>query len=142
MTRVDFYVLNDTAPQGRELFACRLIEKAYKLGHRVFVNTADATQTRAMDDLLWTFSQGSFVPHALSTSSDTDSPVRIGHNTPGTQDQQVLVNLAPSIPAFYDQFTRVAEFVDPVEPQRGQARERFRQYRDKGCQVATHDVGK
>lgn len=142
MTRVDFYVLIDSASQGRELFACRLIEKAYKQGNRVYVHVADSNQERAMDDLLWTFSQGSFVPHGTQSSSAMNSPVRIGHGPPGPDAGEVLVNLATGIPAFYERFARVAEFVEPVEPQRSLARERFRHYRDHGCQVASHEVGK
>lgn len=142
MTRVDFYVLNDAAPQSRALFACRLIEKAYKLGNRVFVRVADATQEKLMDDLLWTFSHGSFVPHSTLKVDDNDSPVRIGLAPPSSATQDVLVNLAADMPSAYDTFARVAEVVAPIEPARSQARERFRQYRSQGCQVTSHDVGK
>ena len=32
MTQVDFYILKDSQPQARPMFACRLTEKAYKQG--------------------------------------------------------------------------------------------------------------
>ncbi|MGD8642852.1 MAG: DNA polymerase III subunit chi, partial [Chromatiales bacterium] len=34
MTRVDFYLLRDSHPLARQRFACRMAEKAYRLGHR------------------------------------------------------------------------------------------------------------
>ena len=55
MTQVDFYVLKDDSALNRVQFACRLADKAYRLGHRVYIHTESAQQTRQLDDLLWTF---------------------------------------------------------------------------------------
>ncbi|MEA2080825.1 MAG: DNA polymerase III subunit chi, partial [Pseudomonadota bacterium] len=65
MTQVDFYLLQDDSAQNRISFACRLADKAYRLGNRVFIHTESAEQSRRLDDLLWTFQQNSFVPHAI-----------------------------------------------------------------------------
>ncbi|MEZ5578324.1 MAG: DNA polymerase III subunit chi [Candidatus Competibacteraceae bacterium] len=43
--------------------ACRLADKAYGLGHTVYLFTASEARAAALDDLLWTFRQDSFVPH-------------------------------------------------------------------------------
>ena len=63
--RVDFYVLPDATPNGRLLFACHLVEKAYTLGHPVYLHTASASMARHLDGLLWTYRQDTFLPHAL-----------------------------------------------------------------------------
>ena len=41
MARIDFYVLRQSGDQARQLFACRLAEKAYKLEHTVHIHTAE-----------------------------------------------------------------------------------------------------
>ncbi len=139
MTRIDFYVLAEGGADAHERLACRLVEKAYTLGHRVFVHAASEDQARRLDDLLWTFRAGSFVPHALAgTADEGDVPVRIGHRAPEDPGAEVLVNLADTVPEGFTRFERVAEVVPPVEPQRTQARERYRFYRERGYPLHTH----
>ena len=82
MTRVDFYVLPDTADGARLEFACRIAEKAYTQAHRVYVHAASAAEAARLDELLWTFRDTSFVPHALAgagISAADAPPVLIGH---------------------------------------------------------------
>jgi len=139
-TRVDFYILAATGRASRVAFACRLTEKAYGLQHRVYAHTANEQDARQLDEMLWTFSQGSFVPHAV-LSSDTDSrtPVIIG--TAGPQDgADVLINLAESAPEFATRFERVVEIVDGDESSRQAGRERFKHYRDMGLEPTTHNI--
>ena len=77
--QIDFYVLQEQTTGGRFKLACRIVEKAYRLGHRVYVRTGNSDDTNVLDNLLWSFSQNSFVPHQLSTESDSrESPVVIG----------------------------------------------------------------
>ena len=141
MTQVDFYLLGEGG--RRELIACRLVEKAYRLGHRVYLFAPDRTSTAELDDLLWTFSQGSFVPHALYTGASPEAdeqPVLIGHDEPPAGFDDVLVSLAGEVPAWYSRFARVAELVGADEQDKLQARERFRFYREHGSAPATHNL--
>ena len=79
MTQIDFYILPEGGTGGHEAVSCRLVEKVYKLGMNVYVHTDSAEQARRMDELLWTFRAGSFLPHALHPPNDDDEvPVRIG----------------------------------------------------------------
>ncbi len=64
MTRVDFHILPVDGKIERERWACRLAAKAWKQGHRVHVHTIDETGMARMDELLWTFRDISFLPHA------------------------------------------------------------------------------
>lgn len=139
MTRIDFYILEQEEPAGRELFACRLVEKAYQQGHQVYVNTVDESQAGRMDELLWTFRSGSFIPHTcVDAEDDPDSRVHIGYGADPLQYNDVLVNLAAEVPLFFSRFQRVAEIVDPNA--REQARERFRFYRDRGYDLKSHNI--
>jgi len=140
MTRVDFYVVGTPDGISRERLACRLVEKAYKLGHRVYVHTASPQQAAAVDDLLWTFRAGSFVPHGLYPAADEALPVLVGHDAAPEQATEVLVNLADEVPAFFSRFERVAETVGADTEEKQQARSRFRFYRDRGYDLRTHTL--
>lgn len=141
MTRIDFYILKTAAPLEGERFACRLAEKAYDQGHRLYLHVPEEAASR-LDELLWSFRAGSFVPHERLEGGepDPDTPVHIGSGqTPGPHDD-VLINLAPEVPLFFSRFQRVAEIVAGDEAQRAAGRERYRFYRDRGYPLKVHDL--
>jgi DNA polymerase-3 subunit chi len=141
MTRVDFYLLNDPGDRARDLAVCRLTQKAFGLGHRVYILSGDPSTAGRLDELLWTFSPGSFVPHELHSGSDpaTACPVLIGPAPPAGFDD-VLISLAREVPECFHQFSRVAEVVEGDETAKAGARDRFRFYRDRGCEPQTHNL--
>lgn len=136
MTRIDFYQIdNDEAPL---LFTCRLIDKVWHRGHRIFVYTASAEQAGEMDDLLWTFRPERFIPHAIADKG-VAAPVQIGHR--GEPDHQdVLVNLSTQVPEFFSRFDRVAEVVPLDENSRDAARKNYRFYKDRGYILHYHQM--
>ena len=141
MTRVDFYVLEQHHHEARQRFACRLAEKAWQQGNRVYIHTGSAEQSQRLDELLWTFRLGSFVPHSLdSDSSDEAVAIHIGHGDEPQHHDQVLINLAPEVPLFFSRFARVADLVDRNEETRQQGRQRFRFYRDRGYPLENHTI--
>jgi DNA polymerase III subunit chi len=144
-TRVSFYVLSGAETAARLGYACRLAEKAYKLRNRIHAHAGDAGMAQALDVLLWTFRQGSFVPHEMLTpASQLNSPITIGFpGIPAPTEPppaDLLINLAVEVPAFFTRYARVAEIVDssPASREAGRARHRF--YRDQGLQPETHEV--
>jgi len=141
MTKVDFYLL-DGGTDSRERFACRLTEKAWRLGNRVFLLAPDKPAALELDELLWTFSQGSFVPHAVcANDGDVDvHPVLIGHTEPPAALNDVLISLAPEVPSWFSRFARVAELVGATEDDKARGRERFRFYRERGYPLEAHNL--
>lgn len=142
MTRVDFYILQDQARDDRFGLACRLAEKAWRQGHRVLLVTADADEARHLDRLLWTYRDGSFVPHGqLGTAPADMNPILVGHlgQDPG-EEHDVMVNLATQVPTFFSRFDRVAECVDHDEDARKACRERYKYYKEHGYPLQTHDI--
>ncbi len=135
--RVDFYVLPGDEARARLVYACRWVEKAYQQDCRVYVHASGPGEAEAFDELLWVFSDGSFVPHELAAGDTAPSaPVVIGFGAP--RDADVLVNLAPDAPEFFERYARVAEFVDADPTRRDQGRRRFAFYRERGLQPETH----
>ncbi len=120
--------------------ACRLAEKAWSHRLQVYVHTAEADESR-LDDLLWTFRQGSFVPHARAAERpDPAPPVLIGSREEPETHHGLLINLAPEVPLFFSRFERVAEIIDQAPERLDAGRERFRFYRDRGYELQTHKL--
>ena len=141
MTQVDFYILEDNRPEARALLTCRLSEKAYKQGHQVFINTNSGDQLKQLDDMLWTFRAGSFLPHGrYEENADSTHPVLLGHAVEPEGPSDVLVNLSNEVHVFFSRFNRVAELVGGDEAQRQSARERYRFYKDRGYTLNTHNL--
>jgi DNA polymerase-3 subunit chi len=138
---VDFYVLEEASPRARLRTACRVVEKAYLAGQTVLVWHTEVEELREFDELLWTFSDGSFVPHEPLTAGGFDAaPVLLSAGTPPPGPVDVLVNLAAEVPACTSAAQRVAEFIDGDPARRQAGRARFRAYKDLGLQPATHNV--
>jgi DNA polymerase-3 subunit chi len=142
-TRVDFYVLGAADPRARLAYACRVAEKAYEQGLRVAVRTASPSETAEIDDLMWTFSDRSFVPHAVWPAEPAvaeHTPVLIASGPLPDSHRDVLINLAAECPAEPARYGRICEVVGADEDTRRRARQRWRSYREAGLAPANHDV--
>ncbi|MEX2496750.1 MAG: DNA polymerase III subunit chi [Woeseia sp.] len=144
MARVDFYLLGEAGALARQNFACRLAEKAWRLKHSVHMLANDAQHARQLDELLWTFRDGSFVPHALAGAEDLRSsipvPVTIGTAEDGVRPGDLLINLTDELPQSADSFPRIAEVVTSDEDCRQKSRKRFVAYRSQGHMLQTHEL--
>jgi DNA polymerase-3 subunit chi len=145
--QVDFYVLAGSDPAQRLRFACRLAEKAWLKRHRVRVQLDPGGELEAFDQLLWTFSDRSFVPHRRAGTPD-DAPhpalppvVIADGDEADAADGDVLINLSSAAPAGIDAWSRIAEVVDSDAARRSKGRERYRAYRERGLEPATHEMG-
>jgi DNA polymerase-3 subunit chi len=144
VTQVDFYILESDSDDARLQLACKIVDKATQLDHQVFIHSTSEDEARQLDELLWTFAQGSFIPHRIvraEAAAPLPEPVLIGVNQPpGPGRWDVLINLAPDVPEFFSRYERVAEVVDANAERREQSRERYRFYRDRGYKLSTHQV--
>jgi DNA polymerase-3 subunit chi len=125
---------------------CRLAEKVHRMGHTIFVLTSDAQQSKMLDDLMWTFSQSSFLPHAVvSTPSDYKSDERLQQTPVLIFDRQlentpeVLINLKEDIPNT-DGLNRVVEIVDQDQQVKSSGRDKYRNYKNQQFTIKTHHL--
>ncbi len=140
--RVDFYVSAESGESARLRLACRIAEKAYVANQRVVVFSDDAALLPKFDEMLWTFGDGTFVPHEVVSrdGADCESPVALTAGPLPAAPCEVLINLGNTVPAFLDKFARVAEFLDARPEVRAAGRERFKSYRAKSIEPQTHNV--
>ena len=140
-TRIDFYVLKNQSPNGRYKLACRITEKAYLSDHKIYLRTNNSEESQLLDDLLWTFSQSSFVPHHLNGDAEArPSPVLIGIEPPRNETIDILISVADKPIVDFSSYARIAEVVGFDKNEKELGRTRFRYYRDHGCEPHTYHV--
>lgn len=141
MTQVRFYALKSKENEARLQFACRLIEKAYSLGHNIYVQAASAEQAKTLDELLWQFSPSSFVPHGIAGSESAQAEVVvIGEKLPAASHTDVLINLGSEPSTAHGQFARINEIITADEESLLQGRKRYRFYKEQGYQAETFKI--
>ena len=104
-TRVDFYLPKNS--DDRDVFTCRLVEKAFNERLTIWLWTKNAKQLIYFDQLLWVFKVNSFIPHdviepddakpadANTTDLQQDHPAAAGNDTTDT-----LLKI-PTLPQVY-----------------------------------------
>ena len=152
MTQVDFYILPGDADESRLKLACRLADKAVQRKLDVFLLAETETDARRLDELLWTFSQNSFLPHRYAWDLDAvpaEEPIiigcleRAGPETIGDAagaSWDLMINLANEVPATFGRYHRLVEVVDAEPTRRDNGRTRYRYYRDRGYELKTHQL--
>ena len=126
---------------ARLRLACRVTEKAYLAKQTVVVLFDDAALLPRFDEMLWTFGDGTFVPHdAVTAGGACDSPVALTTGPSPAGHTDVLINLGTAVPPYFGKFARVAEFLDGRPDVRAAGRDRFKVYRASGAEPQTHNV--
>lgn len=142
MPEITFYVLATESTQERYLFACKLIEKAYRSGSFAYVLTDSPEQSQLIDDLLWTFRAGSFIPHQIYTGEipAIENIVLIGSENPPENWQKTVINLSSQSPQDSQQAERILEILDNSEETKAWGRQRYRQYQQAGIEITTYKI--
>ncbi len=136
MTRVDFHF---NTPD-KLTYACRLLRKVLRAGHRAVVYSDDDAMLKQFDQLLWTFSSTDFVPHVLEGNELADqTPVVLTSQPSNAGHDDIIVNIGHTTPPDFGRFERLLELVGQDERDRLAARDRWRFYRDRGYPIERHD---
>ena len=103
----------------------------------------DPAELRELDELLWVFNDGSFVPHEALPNDGVPSnecPVFLSAGVALSANVDIIINLAPGLPPGLDKTGRVAEIIDGDDTRRRAGRARFKAYRELGVQPASHNL--
>lgn len=140
--QIDFYLLNVSDTMDGERFVCRLTEKVFHQKHRIYINTLNLGATSRLDDMLWTFSPGSFLPHSLAHDpiEDNNEKIMIGHKEIPDTANDVLINMATDVPLAHIQFSRIVEIVYNTEQHKQISRNRYRYYREQKYAISSHEI--
>ena len=66
--------------------------------------------------------------------------VLIGESPAPPSHRQLLINLANRLPDDFGNFERIAEIVDVDPENKRLSRERYKAYRERGCELDTHNL--
>lgn len=139
--QVDFYLLGTSSPGAAKL-ACRLALMALERNQNIFIITNSDQATEQLDELMWQYPEGRFVPHARAGEQDSGkAPVNIGL-LPGLNTADVVINLCPEAVPQPERFSRILEIVPHAESEREASRVKFRIYRNLGLMPQTHEINK
>ena len=132
MSRVEF--VKQERPEKARLI-CELAEEYYLRGERVLALVEDDNQGVTLDQFMWTWKKGSFLPHVYDngTVECLDEPVVITVREVNANGAQVLISGHPCSLDFARQFQVVVDFAELYDDRlREASRERFRAYREAG----------
>jgi len=101
LAEIGFYQLEH---RPIEVVLPRLIEKAYEAGHRIVVRAPEAMLAR-LDELLWTYDDGSFLPHGRSDAAA--QPILLSESDERANGATALVLLAPPFDAWPEGYERI-----------------------------------
>lgn len=138
MSQVTFHV---NAPD-KTAYACRLLRKASGQGARVVV-TGEPEELDRLDLALWTFAALEFVPHCRGDAPRgmlAASSIVLAAAGQSLPKAAVLVHLGGPVSTEIGRFEKIIEIVGQGEPDRLDARLRWKQYASQGHDLGHHDV--
>ncbi len=139
-----FHILSRDTSAARHLHAAKLAEKAWLQGDRVGISCDSLDQASELDELLWSFSPDSFIPHSVITGSPDGNrdPVGILTGPPAPEDWDTVIVLSASLPPNADRFNRLALVAHNDPATLDLARTHFRLLRALGIEPRVHDQRK
>jgi DNA polymerase-3 subunit chi len=146
LPRVDFYHLANDQEHRRRLFCCRLAEKAWKLGNRIFVLCDDDKFCHLLDELMWTYRDDGFLPHALADTADAtaDTPILLGERLPADEHFDLVISMFEQVPAQIAQISsqtdRIAEIINQDPNRKQQGRIRYSYYDKNKYPLEYHEI--
>jgi DNA polymerase-3 subunit chi len=139
--QVDFYLLGKSSPEAR-IHACQLALMAWERKQRVFVITASQATTEQLDELMWQYPQGRFLPHAMADDQDsTRAAVNIGPLS-SLKPADVVINLCPEAVPQPERFSRILEIVPQANDEREASRVKYKAYRKLGITPRMQEIDK
>lgn len=139
--QVDFYLLGESSPGAAKL-ACRLALMALERNQKIFIITTNESSGKELDELMWQYPEGRFVPHARSADRHWElAPVRIG-TLSSLNPVDVVINLCPEVVPEPRRFGRLLEIVPCADDEKEASRVKYRIYRDLGLKPQTHEINK
>lgn len=140
MPKINFYLLSQDDEVARRQFACRLADKLLRQGIAVQLYISREEEAIQLDQLLWSFTPESFVPHYLMGTEPVAEPgVLVSWGSPPAAPA-TLLNLSDSLPEAPERFAAIAEFVLQDAASRDHGRELWNLYKTRGFELQHHQM--
>lgn len=139
MTTINFYRIHGHFEEAM-ILACQLVEKAQRSGMTTLLATPDEATSTTLDELMWSFRNDAFVPHAIEDTPS--SPVVISHHNQPGGHHGLLINLGRKPPSWFPRFEKMVEIVYDEQQVMEDKREQFKYYKDRGYPINYFDLTK
>lgn len=113
-----FFVQTSGAEKRKVL--CQWVERFYEEGRRIVIVTDSTQAAQHLDQMLWSFSQSSFIPHRILTRTPAESviePVIIVPEALTVPGYEVAVADSPVLLHYLQPFTTAVHFVLTDDPE-------------------------
>ena len=145
MKQVDFYLISNQVNNAKYKLASRLSNKLHRLNQSALIITDNETSTTELDQVMWSFSDTSFLAHDHISDDTHLSSIQIGDASLASpslleKNHNVLINISSEVPIFNHHFNRIAEIVEQDEQSKTAARVRFKRYQTEGFEIKTHQI--
>jgi len=138
--QIDFYLLGSPRQEAPQL-ACKLALMAWERGHSIAVVASDEQSAAALDDLMWQYPEGRFLPHERCTpGGGSPAPVRIMCAFPA-RGSDVVINLSSQPLPELQNCRRLLEIVPHQPEEREASRHKYKAYRAQGVEPSMHEIG-
>lgn len=137
-TEIRFYHLErSTLDQALPL----IVSKAYEKGHKLIIRTTNTKETKRLSDALWSFNEGSFLPHGTEKDpSSENQPILFATEANNQNNADVLILTAGQAlhPADKD-FALICDIFDGAQEEQLQAaRTRWKALKDKNAYTLSY----
>ena len=145
MKQVDFYLVTNHVKQARLKMASRFCNKLQKMQKRILVVSDDPTSSEELRNVMWSYSDTSFLAHDHISETNTPSSIQlleasVFNNALVESEYDVLVSLCDEVPQFIHHFERIAEFVAAEEDSKVAGRLRYKKYQSEGFELKMHNI--
>ncbi len=132
----------ELAVSNKPKYTCDITEILCTLGKRVNIFTANDKDANFIDQLLWTFKQDSFIPHARTEFAE-DEPVIIYSKPEIERSADALILFDPINRNEINGHELIIDFAETYDKKRLQdSRQRYKEFRDdENCQVEFLKLG-
>lgn len=115
---------------------------AWERKQNIFVITSSKSSGKQLDELMWEYPQGRFLPHAEAGDIDAaKAAVKIGTHS-NLKPADVVINLCQEAVPQPERFSRILEIVPYADEERTASRVKYKNYRNLGLKPLTHEINK
>lgn len=140
MSEIRFYHL-ERQPVDTVLPA--LVSKAFENGHRIIIKAKDEQDVARFNELLWTFSQSSFLPHGSAKDGHAEKqPIWMTHEDENPNKADVLIRINGADCQTVSDFALCCDVFDGRDEQiLSAARTRWKTYKDADLNITYWQQG-
>ncbi len=128
--RVIFYEV--TQNNVKLAFICQKAVEAFSQEKKLLITVPNLQAAQYVDDLLWRFSEESFIPHVVTDHPTAEWVAITLQNHINVNGAVRLLNLCPTPPPLFQEVVEIYEFYDKTDGQKAElSQKRYQFYEEK-----------